>query len=84
MVHLTMTTDVSTIRVYDDPDGYAMRQPYRVVVTVTHLNDGRVYLHGAHGDVDRETWTKILELLRERGATTVEMERHGRIKTILL
>jgi hypothetical protein len=41
-----------------------------------------VYLQGAVGTVDRETWSKTLALLRERGVTTVMLERHGQMKTI--
>ena len=84
MIHLTMTPATSNIRAYDQPGGYENRRPYLAIVTVTHLTDKIVYLHGAVGTVCRETWTKTLDLLRERGITTVMLERHGRMKTIEL
>ena len=84
MIHLTMTPEVSSIRAYDQPGGYENRRPYLAIVTVTHLTDKIVYLHGAVGSVCRETWAKTLDLLRERGVTKVMLERHGRMKTIEL
>lgn len=84
MIHLTMTPATSNIRAYDQPGGYENRRPYLAIVTVTHLTDTIVYLHGAVGTVDRETWAGTLDLLRERGVTTVMLERHGRMKTIEL
>lgn len=84
MTHLTMTPAVSNIRAYDQPGGYENRRPYRAIVTVTHLTDKVVYLQGAVGAVCRETWTKTLDLLRERGVTTVMLERHGKMKSIEL
>lgn len=84
MIHLTMTPQTSAIRAYDQPGGYENRRPYQAIVTVTHLTDKIVYLHGAVGKVCRETWAKTLDLLRESGVTTVMLERHGRMKTIEL
>ena len=84
MIHLTITTEVSTIRAYDQPDGYTRRLPYLGIVTVTHLTDRVVYLHGAVGKFDREALVQAMQLLRERGITTVMLERHGRLKTIEL
>ena len=84
MIHLKMTAQTSVIRAYDQPGGYETRRPYQAIVTVTHLTDKIVYLHGAVGVVCRETWEKTLNLLRERGVTTVMLERHGRMKTIEL
>jgi hypothetical protein len=84
MIHLTMTPEVSSIRAYDQPGGYENRRPYLAIVTVTHLNDTTVYLHSGVGTVDRETWVKVLDLLRSQGVTTLMMERHGEMKTIAL
>ena len=84
MIHLEMSTRTSEIRAYDQPGGYEKRLPYLAIVTVTHLTDRIAYLHSAVGVVDRETWTKTLELLRESGVTTVMLERHGQMKTIEL
>lgn len=84
MIHLTMAPQTSAIRAYDQPGGYENRLPYLAIVTVTHLTDKVVYLQGAVGKVDRETWEGTLDLLRARGVTTVMLERHGRMKTISL
>jgi hypothetical protein len=84
MIHLTMTPEVSSIRVYDQPGGYEKRLPYLGIVTVVHLTDKLAYLRGAVGKVDRETRARVFDLLRERGFTAVMLERHGRMKTIEL
>lgn len=84
MIHLEITPASSNIRAYDQPDGYEKRLPYLAILTVMHLTDTVVYLQGAVGTVDRETRTKAFELLRERGVTTVMMERHGKMKTVEL
>jgi len=83
-VHLAITTEVSSVRAYDRPDGYANRLPYSAIVTISHLTDTTVYLHGAIGEVSRPVWAALLDLLRERGVTTVMLERHGKMKTIAL
>jgi len=84
MIHLTITPEVSSIRAYDRPNGYENRLPYLAIVSVKHLTDRIVYLHGAVGSVDRETWVKTLDLLRSKGVTTVMLERRGRMRTISL
>ncbi|RYE66041.1 MAG: hypothetical protein EOO79_07470 [Oxalobacteraceae bacterium] len=84
MIYLTMTTEASSIRAYHQPNGYEKRLPYLAIVQVKHLTDKVVYLCGAVGVVDRETWMKLLDLLRTGGITTVMLERHGRMKTIEL
>lgn len=81
-VHLQMTVEVSTIRAYDQVDGYEKRRPYSAIVSVTQLTDSIVYLHGAVGKLDRSLWGEILHLLRERGVTQVLMERRGRVRAI--
>lgn len=82
MIHLEMTPATSNIRAYHQADGYENRLPYHAIITVTHLSATHVYLHGAIGAVDRETRDKAFDLLRERGVTKVQMERHGQMKTI--
>ena len=84
MTHLHMATTVSTIRVYDSPGGYEARRKYRGIITVTHLTDRVVYVHGAVGQVDRATYAQALAMLRERGVTTVQYERRGQMKTLSL
>ncbi|MDQ2822740.1 MAG: hypothetical protein M3Y65_20575 [Pseudomonadota bacterium] len=83
MIHLEMTPATSDIRAYlDQPNGYADRAPYRAKLTVMHLSDTLVYLQGAVGVVDRETWRAAFDLLRARGVTNVMVERRGRMRTI--
>jgi hypothetical protein len=84
MTHLHMETTVSTIRAYDGPGGYEARRPYDGIITVDHLTSNTVYMHGAVGKIDRATHALALDMLRERGITTVMYERRGQIKTIKL
>ena len=84
MTHLHMTPEVSTIRVYDAPGGYEARRAYLGIMTVSHLSDTVVYLHGAVGKIDRTTHRAALAMLRDRGVTTVQYERRGQMKTLSL
>lgn len=84
MIHLEMTPATSNIRAYHEPGGYENRLPYHAILTVTHLTATHVYLHGAVGKVERETWNKAMSLLRERGITKVQIERRGQMRTIEL
>ncbi|HEX5126511.1 MAG TPA: hypothetical protein VFW00_07200 [Rhodocyclaceae bacterium] len=77
-----MTTEVSVLRAYDQPNGYEQRLPYLAILTITHLSDTAVYLHKAVGKIDRETWNRAMEMLAAKGVRTVQYERHGRMKTI--
>lgn len=83
MIYLVMTPATSDIRAYlDEPNGYAERKPYRAKLTVMHMSDTTVYLQGAVGAVDRETWTRAFAMLRASGVTTVIMERRGKMRTL--
>jgi len=84
MIHLTMTPETFSVRAYDRPDGYEKRLPYRAIVQVKSLDGKIAHLGGAIGTVDRETWSALLVLLREKGFTAVMLERHGRMRTIEL
>ena len=84
MTHLHIAPSVLTIRVYDAPGGYEARRPYVGIMTVSHLSDTVVYLHGAAGKIDRATHRAALAMLRERGVTTVQYERRGQMKTLSL
>jgi hypothetical protein len=83
-MHLTMTPHIEFIRVYDQPSGYEKRLPYLGILAVTHLTDKIAYLHAAVGKIDRATYMLAVSMLRERGITTLMVERHGRLKTIEL
>lgn len=83
MIHLEITALTSDIRAYlDKPNGYADREPYRAKLTVLHLSDTLVYLQGAMGTVDRDTWRAFFDLMRARGVTKVQLERRGQMKFI--
>lgn len=84
MTHLHMATEVSTIRLYDAPGGYEARRSYLAILRVTFLSDKVAYLHGAVGKIDRAAHAAAMAMLRERGVTTVQYERRGRMKTIEL
>jgi len=84
MTHLHMATAVSTIRVYDGPGGYEARRAYLGIITVSHLTDTTVYVHGAVGQIDRATYERTLNMLSDLGVTKVMYERRGQMKTIQL
>jgi hypothetical protein len=84
MTHLHMATAVSTIRVYDGPGGYEARRAYLGIITVSHLTDTTVYVHGAVGQIDRATYEHALDMLSDLGVTKVMYERRGQMKTIKL
>ena len=84
MTHLHMTAEVSTIRVYDAPGGYEARRAYLGIITVSHLTDSTVYVHGAVGQIDRATYERALNMLSDLGVTKVMYERRGEMKTIKL
>lgn len=65
------------VRGYDSADGYAQRTPYRLVLNVFLLGDGRARVFGAHGKFDRATLVRLGRALREKGVTSVLIERHG-------
>ena len=72
---------VWTLRLYDEPDGYGRRLPYRAVATASIMGD-RALLSGLHGRFDRPAWRAIEAWLRSRGVRSAEMERRGRIVTL--
>lgn len=84
MVYLHITPAVSKIRAYREPNGYEKRLKYYAVMEITHLSDTLVFLSCAIGEVDRETREEAYALLRSKGVTHVQMERHGQMKTISL
>lgn len=84
MTHLHLAREVSTIRAYDAPGGYEARRPYDGIITVSHLTSNTAYVHGAVGTIDRATYERALNMLRELGVTTVMYERRGRMKIIEL
>lgn len=69
---------VWTLRLYDEPDGYAQRLPYRAVATAQIMGE-RAWLCGLHGRFDRAGWRAIEEWLRGQGVTSAAMERRGRV-----
>lgn len=82
--HLHIEPSVSTIRAYSAPGGYEARRAYDGIITVTHLTSWFAYVSGAVGKIDRATYERALNMLRDRGVTTVMYERRGEMKIIKL
>ena len=72
---------VWTLRLYDEPDGYAQRLPYKAVATVSLMGD-RAWISGLHGHFGRTGWRAINDWLWSRGVRSAEMERRGRIVSV--
>ncbi len=67
-----------TLRLYDEPDGYARRLPYAAVCTVSIMHRYAT-ISALHGRFGRDTWRAIEDWLRLQGATSAAMERNGRL-----
>lgn len=80
-VHAHAEPLVWTLRIYDEPDGYERRRPYRAVATVS-LFGRRAWISALHGTFDRAAWRAIEAWLRTRGVTSAAMERRGRTVTL--
>lgn len=76
-MHLHAEPLVWTLRLYEGPDGYERRLPYRAVATVS-LFGNRAWISGLHGRIDRAAWRLLNDWLKSQGVTSVAMERHGR------
>ena len=63
------------IRCYRDGYSYAKRDDYILVISVNWLSDNTVFLFGAHGEMNRGQWLRILKTLYEKGAKYVQMQR---------
>jgi len=81
MLYLSLTPHVSTIRFYDQPDGYENRVPYIGIMTITHLSDTTAYISGALGNFDKAAYTQVMALLKEHGVKTLLYERRGKFIT---
>lgn len=81
MTHLHAEPIVWTLRLYDEPEGYERRLPYRAVATVSLLG-ARAWISGMHGQFDRAGWRAINDWLWSRGVRSAEMERRGRIVSV--
>lgn len=73
---------VWTLRLYDEPGGYAQRLPYRAVATVT-LMGRKAWISGLHGKFDRAAWRAVEAWLRGQGVTSAAMERRGRMVVLM-
>lgn len=79
-IHVVLTPFVSQIRIYDEPDGYEKRIPYKGIMTVTFMTDKIVYISGAHGKFEtREAYEKIFEVLKANGVEELFYERRGKM-----
>lgn len=70
-----------TLRLYDEPDGYERRLPYRAVCTV-FVHGRSAEISAMHGIFDRPSWRAIEAWLRAQGVASAAMERRGRLVTL--
>jgi hypothetical protein len=60
-----------------DPDGYANKRPYDLVLSVFMLGDGRARAFAAHGELDAATVRALAAELHQLGIHTLLANRHG-------
>lgn len=77
IVHIMREAVVWQLRLYNEPDGYALRMPYFAVVTVSAIG-GKAKICGLHGTFDRAAWRAIEAWMRGQGMVSADMERRGR------
>lgn len=70
-----------TLRLYDRPDGYERRLPFRAVCTV-FVHGRAAEISAMKGTFDRPSWRAIETWLRARGVESAAMERRGRVVTL--
>ncbi len=82
-MHIELTPFTSVMRLYDDPDGYAKRIPYKAALIVSWENSTDVTLCVAMSErnITPAVWTLAMDTLKKLGVTKVTFERHGVTKT---
>lgn len=63
------------IRCYRDGQCFEDRDDYVAVVSVLWQSATSVLIFGAHGDMTREQGLRMLKMLYDKGAETVELKR---------
>lgn len=76
-LHIHMEPVMYVARGYADPDGYAKRHAYELVVSVFVLGNGKARVFATHGDLDRATLGRLARALGDLGVHTVLVDRHG-------
>lgn len=66
-----------TVRGFADPDGYAKRHAYELVMSVFLMGNGRARAFAAHGEISRATMQQLSERLQALGVDTLLVDRHG-------
>lgn len=79
-VYLHESKKESVIRVYDAPDGYALRRPYIASLTVDYLTATHVYISNLMGRMSRSVLQEIKGHLKASGVQTLTYERHGKMR----
>lgn len=82
MISLNAKPFVWTIRLYRGEDGYDSREPYFAILTATVFGE-RAFISGLHGEFDRACWRELEKWFLSIGVTTVEMERRGKLVTVV-
>jgi hypothetical protein len=80
-MHIEITPFTSVMRLYDRPDGYKNRLPYRASLIVQWMNSTEVQLSVAMGEIGPQVWTLAMDALRECGIKKVTFERRGQART---
>jgi hypothetical protein len=79
MTFVSIKPSGATVRWYDDPNGYAARQPYRAICSLVYLAEDHVFIYGMHGSLSKEDMRVFFSQLLQEGVTKVTAERKGRL-----
>lgn len=80
-MHIEITPFTSVMRLYDSPDGYKKRLPYRASMIVQWMSSTEVQLSVAMGELDTHVWTLAMNALKAYGIKKVTFERRGQART---
>ncbi|MFN3985722.1 MAG: hypothetical protein ACK4KV_09530 [Rhodocyclaceae bacterium] len=76
-LHLHLEPVMYVCRGYADPNGYAHKHAYELVLSIFILGDGRARIFAAHGEISRATLVRLAAQLRGLAVDTVLVNRHG-------
>ena len=79
-MNVSISNLVSQIRIYEDGKSYENRDPYIGILSVLFLSDTKVYICGAHGTMNKNTYAQIVKTLKDLGVNEMVYERKGKLK----